>query len=235
MVGKHILVVEDDPAVARIVCESLQTEGYDCRQIANGADALASVQTDPPDLIVLDRVLPGLAGDEVIQRLRGNPDCRRIPVIMLTGKSEESDELVGLALGADDYLTKPFSVKRLLARIAAKLRHEAAEAMPREGMPTRSLTLDRTQSRVVVDQTAIPLSNTEHRVLAALMAARGHVLHRRQLSTLLFGEQGDPQERSIDEAVRELRRKLGPAAGCVQVVTPETYAFCAPPGQSAPA
>ena len=121
--ASNVLIVEDDSEVAHGFCgKRLELEGYFCGVATDGEEALTEVQQQSPDLILLDRMLPGIDGDEVIRRLKSDPRTQSIPIIMLTGRSDESDELVGLALGADDYVSKPFSFKRLMARIAAHLR-----------------------------------------------------------------------------------------------------------------
>src|SRR5262249_7306224 len=124
--GKTILIVEDEADLAELVSFQLQKEGYICRRQFDGNAALAEVQRDPPDLILLDRMLPKVSGDDVVQRLRRDPRTAGIPVIMLTAKVEETDELIGFAMGADDYVRKPFSMKLLLARITAVLRRKEA-------------------------------------------------------------------------------------------------------------
>lgn len=213
----------------------LEQEGYCCEQIADGDRALESVRTHRPKLVLLDRGLPGLPGDEVIRRLRADPRTHSIPVIMLTGKTEESDELVGLALGADDYVAKPFSPKVLLARIGVLLRRQNASEQENDRLPSNSIMLDRTQPRVYVDQTPVSLTAVEYKILAALIAAHGHVLERRQLITMVYGQKPPSNERVIEGQVGELRRKMGSAGGYIQDVADRGYAFCAPPGQRPPA
>ena len=233
--GYFILIVEDDDAVAEMLREYLQREGYVCERAAQGDQVLDLVRSCPPDLILLDRVLPGMTGDEVIQRLRSDPRSQAIPVIMLTGKSAESDELVGLALGADDYIAKPFAPKLLLARIAVHLRRRNAAERQDERLPISSIALDRSQPQVFVDKTPVQLTVTEYKILATLIAARGHVLDRRQLISMVFGKKAPSDERALEGQVEGLRRKMGAAAGYIQVVADEGYAFCGPIGQRPPA
>lgn len=233
--GRTILVVEDDEAVAGVVQQQLQREGYYCECVADGAQALSSVRRHPPDLILLDRVLPGLTGDEVVRRLKADPRTRSIPVVMLTGKDAESDELVGLALGADDYVSKPFSFKVLLARIVAQLRRQDTIEHRDEATEVKSIALDRRSPQVFVNKTPVPLSPTEYKILATLIAAGGRVLGRAQLVTIVYGEKTPPGERNIDGEVAGLRRKMGPAAGCIHAVPDDGYAFCPPSRQPAPA
>ncbi len=172
--GPIILVVEDSPEVAETLRELLEREGYAYEHAADGKQALAAVRRRPPDLILLDRMLPHVSGDEVLRRLRGDARCRHVPIIMLTGKSDEDDQLVGFALGADDYVSKPFSSKVLLARIAARLRDAAPADEESEAAVLGSVELDRRQPRVFVNKAAIPLTTAEYRLLAALIAAGVH-------------------------------------------------------------
>lgn len=232
---KHILIVDDDPDVAATLQDCLAHEGYRCERVADAEQALAVVLRQPPDLLLLDRVMPGMSGDELVVQLKNDPRTQDIPVILLTAKTEESDELVGLSLGADDYVTKPFSPKVLLARIGVKLRRRTADTEASSSLQARSITLDRTQPRVFVDNTPVPLTTAEYKILAALIAARGHVLGRQQLETMVFGKNAAQAPVGIEGPLDELRRKMGPAAGCIQSVAPGRYAFCYPSEQRAPA
>jgi len=233
--GQFILVVEDDAGVADVLQKHLEREGYYCQVVISGEKALASIREHAPSLILLDRVLPGMTGDEVVRRLKADPRTRAIPVIMLTGKAEESDELVGLALGADDYIAKPFSTKLLLARIAAQLRRQEVLEQHGEAPATATIMLDRRQPQVYVDKTPVKLTTTEYKILATLIAARGHVLACDQLQSVVYGKQPPPSECSIAGHVEGLRRKMGPAAGYIQAVADEGYAFCGPMGERPPA
>jgi DNA-binding response OmpR family regulator len=233
--GDLILIVEDDPEVASVLRKRLELEGFCCERAENGEQALDSIRAHRPKLVLLDRVLPGLPGDEVIRRLKSDPRTQSIPVIMLTGKADESDELVGLALGADDYVAKPFSPKVLVARIGVLLRRQNASEQDNDRMPSNSIMLDRTQPRVYVDQTPVQLTAIEYKILAALIAARGHILARHQLVTMVYGKKLPSDDRVIEGQVDELRRKMGSAGGYIQSVSDHGYAFCTPPGQRPPA
>lgn len=230
--GQTILIVEDDLAIAEMVQKRLKQEGYYCECVPDGERALASLRRHVPDLILLDRVLPGLTGDEVIRRIKADPRTRSVPVIMLTGKGDESDELVGLALGADDYVSKPFSLKVLLARIVAHLRRQETIDRRDEPAAVKSITLDRSHAQVYVDKTAVSLTSTEYKILATLIAAGGHVLGREQLVSMVYGERIPEEERNIDVHVEGLRRKMGAAATCIYAVSGNGYAFCPPPSRS---
>jgi two-component system phosphate regulon response regulator PhoB len=227
--GNSILLVEDETAVANILRKQLQHEGYFCEWVTDGEKALLSVRRHAPDLVLLDRVLPGMTGDEVVRRIKSDPRTQAIPVIMLTGKGEESDELVGLALGADDYVSKPFSFKVLLARIVAQLRRQASIEQRDEVADVKSVALDRRSPQVYVNKMAVQLSPTEYKILATLIAAQGRVLAREQLLTIVFGDKVQPGTFNIDGEVETLRRKMGPASVCIHAVSDYGYAFCPPP------
>ncbi len=233
--GKTILIVDDDDDVAEMLREQLEREGYFCHCVSSGERALTSVRQHRPDLILLDRMLPGMHGDEVVRRLKADPRSQAIPIIMLTGKADESDELVALALGADDYLGKPFSFKRLAARIAALLRRTDSAAEHDEGLIVKSIALDRSQAQVLVDQTPVQLTAIEYKLLATLIAARGQVLDERQLRAAVHGDDAPQDAHPIDGPIASLRRKMGPAAACIQPVSDAGYAFCGPPSSRTPA
>jgi two-component system phosphate regulon response regulator PhoB len=226
--GASILIVEDETDLADMLCYHLQREGYHCRRAADGQRALAEAQTQPPDLIVLDRMLPKLSGDEVAVRLKRDSRTAGVPIIMLTAKAEDEDELVGFALGADDYIRKPFSVKLLLARVAAVLRREKTAAGEREVVTAGPVVLDHGRHEVVVGGTVLDVTATEFRILAALMNARGRVLSREQLIDEALGRGAPVTNRAMDVHIAALRKKLGPAADCIQTIRGVGYAFRSP-------
>jgi len=226
--GKLILVVEDESDITDAVCYHLEREGYRCRRARDGEAALAEVRRSLPDLIVLDRMLPKLSGDEVATRLKRDPRSANIPIIMLTAKAEETDELVGFALGADDYVRKPFSMKLLLARITAMLRRDRAAAQIREVLSIGPVVLDRGRHEVTVQGRPVVLTATEFRILATLMAADGRVLNRDQLIDAVLGHDVAVTDRTIDVHIAALRKKLGPAGGCIQTIRGVGYTFRVP-------
>lgn len=226
--GKSILIVEDERDLLDVLCYHLEREGYRCRQAGDGEAALAEVQRARPDLIVLDRMLPKLSGDEVATRLKRDARTADVPIIMLTAKAEEVDELVGFALGADDYVRKPFSVKLLLARIAALLRRDHAARAQHEVLASGPIVLDRTRHEVTVEGRPATLTATEFRALAALMAGGGRVLERGQLIDAALGENAAVTDRTIDVHIAALRKKLGTAAGCIQTIRGVGYTFRLP-------
>ncbi|MBU0638349.1 MAG: response regulator [Planctomycetes bacterium] len=226
--NRSILIVEDENDLAEVLCYHLEREGYTCRRARDGNAALAEVQRHLPDLILLDRMLPALSGDEVATRLKRDPRTAAIPVIMLTAKAEETDELVGFALGADDYVRKPFSTKLLLARIAAVLRREQVAQAEHQVLSDGEVVLDRTRHEVTVGGSPVALTTTEFRILAALMAAAGRVLSRAQLIDAALGHGVAVTIRTMDVHIAGLRKKLGTAAACVQTIRGVGYAFRLP-------
>ena len=226
--GKTILIVEDEADLADILAFHLEREAYVCRRARDGEAALAEVRRSQPDLIVLDRMLPKVSGDEVIARLRRDPRTADIPVIMLTAKAEDADELVGFALGADDYVRKPFSVKLLLARVAALLRRERTTGDAREVLSGGPVVLDRGRHEVTVEGRPVTLTATEFRILAALVGAGGRVLDRGGLIDAALGQNVAVTDRTMDVHIAALRKKLGSAAKCVQTVRGVGYTFRVP-------
>ncbi|QOJ15770.1 MAG: response regulator transcription factor [Planctomycetia bacterium] len=226
--NRSILIVEDEAELAMAIEFHLSREGYKVRRVGDGATAIAEASRNPPDLIILDRMLPGLAGDDVVIRLRGDARTASIPVIMLTAKAEETDEVVGFALGADDYVRKPAPMKVLVARVAAVLRRREAGAKAQDVLSSGPITLDRARHEVTVDSVPVQLTATEFRMLATLMAARGRVLDREQLIDNVLGSGVAVTQRTIDVHVAALRRKLGSAAGWIHTVRGVGYAYRVP-------
>lgn len=226
--GKLILIVEDEADLAELIRYNLQREGHTCRCAGDGDSALREARRQPPDLILLDRMLPGTSGDEIASSLKRDPHTARIPIIMLTAKAEEADELVGFALGADDYVTKPFSMKRLLARIAAMLRRAETAAAAGELLANGPIKLDRGRFEVTVDDQPVGITATEFRLLEALMSARGRVLDRAQLIDSALGQGAVVTDRTIDVHVAALRKKLGSASRWIQTIRGVGYTFRQP-------
>jgi two-component system phosphate regulon response regulator PhoB len=231
--AKAILIVEDESDLADALSYHLEREGYRCRRARDGEVALAEVRRARPDLIVLDRMLPKLPGDEVAVRLRRDPRTADIPIIMLTAKAEDADELVGFALGADDYVRKPFSIKLLLARIAAMLRRDHAARQESEVLSAGPVVLDRGRHEVAVAGRSVTLTATEFRILAALMGAGGRVLDRGRLIDAVLGPNVAVTDRTMDVHIAALRRKLGTAAACVRTVRGVGYTFRVPTDENA--
>ncbi len=226
---KSILVVEDETDLANTLSYHLKRGGFACRLAGDGQTALAEAQRQPPDLILLDRMLPRMSGDDVAMRLRSDPRTARIPIIMLTAKAEESDELVGFALGTDDYVRKPFSIKLLLARIQALLRRQEETTQPAEVLAEGPFVLDRGRHEVTLDGRPVVLTPMEFRLLGVMMTARGRVLSRNQLIDAVLGTGAAVTDRTIDVHVASLRKKLEPAGNWIQTIRGVGYAFRVPP------
>jgi DNA-binding response OmpR family regulator len=206
-----ILVVDDEPKIVSTVRAYLEREGYDVIEANDGRKALELFHRQPPDLIVLDLMLPEVDGLEVCRQVRRVSDT---PIIMLTARQEDADKLIGLEIGADDYVTKPFSPRELVARVGAVLRRSrsAVPAEPSSRMVTGDLAIDEERFEASCRGAPLPLTTTEFRLLAALARKPGRVLSRAQLLDAL-GETYEGYERTIDAHVKNLRRKL--AAGGV--------------------
>ncbi|HOB76603.1 MAG TPA: response regulator transcription factor [Phycisphaerae bacterium] len=225
---KSILIVEDEADLANLVRHHLEQEGYECRTAFDGPTALAEARHRAPDLILLDRMLPGLSGDEVLSQIRHEHRGANIPVIMLTAKADETDQLVGFALGADDYVPKPFSMKLLLARVAALLRRAEAGKKDPEVLSVGPITLDAGRYEVTVAGRPVMLTTTEFRLLRALMAANGRVLSRSQMIDSVLGTGVAVTDRTIDVHITAVRKKLLQAGGWIQTIRGVGYAFRKP-------
>jgi phosphate regulon transcriptional regulator PhoB len=221
-----VLVVEDEPDIRNLVVLHLSREGYRCRTAVNGADALREARAQPPDLIVLDLLLPGLDGLEVCRRLRADPGTAALPVIMLTAKADEVDRVVGLELGADDYIVKPFSPKELVARVRAVLRRTRPVTTDRV-LRAGTLALDPSRHLVELDGAALVLTPKEFDLLQALMEASGRVLTREYLLDHVWGytRAGEIESRTVDVHVRRLRAKLGDEGRRVATIKGVGYRF----------
>jgi two-component system phosphate regulon response regulator PhoB len=216
--SKRILIIEDERDLAELVALNLERAGYEPHQAHDGRSGLARAGEIVPDLILLDIMLPELTGIEVAQRLRVDPATAGIPIIMLTAKATEADEVVGLTAGADDYVTKPFSLGVLLARIETVLRRSQA-AEPRSTELRAGPVEIRTDThRVTVDNEEVKLTLTEFRLLACLIEGRGTVLSRKELMRRAIGPGVRVTPRTIDVHVTALRRKLGEAGGMIETV-----------------
>lgn len=220
-----ILVVDDEKDLADLIRFNLARNHYRVLVAHDGETAVELARREHPDLVILDLMLPRLSGQEVLVRLRGDADTRGIPVIVLTAKSEESDVVVGLELGADDYVTKPFSVKVLLARVAAVLRRGTAPEEEGSILRAGPLAIDRGRHLVELDGEPVPLTLTEFRLLEALVSAKSRVLARDQLMARAIGEDVMVTDRTIDVHVTSLRRKLGNHRDLVETVRGVGYRF----------
>jgi DNA-binding response OmpR family regulator len=204
----RILVVEDDRDIAELIAHSLGKAGYDTHKVTSGPDALASARSAAPDAIVLDLMLPGLDGLDVCRALRADPATAGIPIIMLTARAEEADRVAGLELGADDYVTKPFSAKELVARVGALLRRAGRPVRPPSVLRYRSIEVDVGRHRVTSGQEDIRLTAKEFLLLRYLIENKGRVLSRDVLLSDVWGYQYTGGTRTVDVHVRRLREKI---------------------------
>ena len=203
-----ILLVDDEPKIVQLGRDYLERAGFSVASAANGEAALTAFRSRPPDLIVLDLGLPGPDGLEVTRQIRRASD---VPIIMLTARGEESDKLVGLELGADDYMVKPFSPRELVARVRAVLRRAEGRAGPAaDVLRVMDLTLDLPRQRLTVGDRPIELTATEFQLLAALARQPGRIFTRSQLLDAVHGVAFESYERAIDTHIKNLRRKIEP-------------------------
>ncbi len=207
--GKTILVVDDQANVRRLLREYLEEEGFHVVVAENGRDALYAARREKPDLILLDLMMPEMSGYEFMRTFTKEQDT---PIILLTAKLEESDKVLGLELGADDYITKPFSMRELVARIRAVLRRVEKGASDSEVLRVADITLDRGARTVTVGGRNVRLTPTEFELLATLMAAPGRVFSRAALLEAIQGVSIETMERAIDVHIRNLRTKIEPDA-----------------------
>jgi DNA-binding response OmpR family regulator len=204
--SKTILVIDDEPKITEICCDYLTAAGFAVITADTGPKGLALARKAMPDLVVLDLMLPGMDGLDVCRELRRESN---MPIVMLTARVEETDKLVGLELGADDYLTKPFSPRELVARVRTVLRR-VSEPGPAEMIRAGDLTLDRGRYHAILPDREVALTPTEFEILAALASQPGRVFSRAQLLTVARGVAFESYERAIDSHIRNLRRKLEP-------------------------
>ena len=203
----HILVIEDDDAIATLIQYNLEKEGYDVAIAGDGEEGLVQADERLPDLIVLDWMLPKVSGIEVCRRLRGRPESRNVPIILLTARGEESDRVRGLDVGADDYLTKPFSVPELNARIRAVLRR-IRPGLADDRLNHGDIVIDRVSHRVKRSGQEVHLGPTEFRLLDHFMQHPGRVFSREQLLDAVWGSDVYVEARTVDVHVGRLRKAL---------------------------
>jgi DNA-binding response OmpR family regulator len=204
---KTILIVDDEPRIAQIARDYLEKAGFSVMTAGNGVDALAMIQRARPDLVVLDLALPGMDGLDVARLVRRDSN---VPIIMLTARVEESDKLVGLELGADDYITKPFSPRELVARVRAVMRRSESAAERGDVIRAGDLVLDVPRMKTTVAGRSVDLTTTEFQLLATLVRHPGRVFTRAQLLDAMRGIAVESFERAIDAHVKNVRRKIEP-------------------------
>jgi len=223
---KTILVVEDHPETRDLLAYHLKAAGHATRTATSGQAALDIAQRGKPDLVMLDVMLPGdMDGLEVCRRLKQDPRTRAVPVIMLTALGDEVDRIVGLELGAEDYVSKPFSPRELMLRVKALLRRTAQQEAKSEGFQAAGLTIDFEAHTVLVDGQDAGLTATEHKILKELVASKGRVLPRERLLDTVWDTDFDGTSRTVDTHMRRLRGKLGPYADWIETVRGVGYRF----------
>jgi two-component system phosphate regulon response regulator PhoB len=226
MPKSKILVVEDDRALSEILVYNLDKSGYEVSLAIDGRDGLSQAQLKLPDIVLLDVMLPVMDGIEVCRRLRAKPETAGAIIIMLTAKTEEADQLIGFSVGADDYVTKPFSVRVLLERIKALQRRKSARIEEDNDIVSRcGITLDRRRYRVTVNEQLVELTKSEFRLLDTLIRQPGRAFDRSELIDSALGEDTLVLERTIDVHIRALRKKIGPDADAIETVRGVGYRF----------
>lgn len=207
---KKVLIVEDETDLVKLLKYNLEKEGFKVNYATDGTVALAEARRDPPDLVILDLMLPGLDGLEVCRQLRRNERFVRTPVLILSARSEEADRIVGLELGADDYVTKPFSTREIIARVRALLRRNEPAAPPRLRIHRGDIVIDPTAHSVYVAGRSVELSALEFRLLHYLASHPGMVFSRDQLLDNVWGNDRTVTPRSVDVYIRRIREKVEP-------------------------
>lgn len=221
-------MVEDDRSLEEVLVYNIRQAGYDVFFARDGLDGLRQAQNKAPNLIVLDLMLPVIDGLEVCRRLRADPRSQDILILMLTAKAEESDQVVGLSMGADDYVTKPFSVKILLERIKALLRRRESGQADNDVITSQGVLVDRFRHRVTVMDQLLDLTPSEFRLLNVMIRQPGRAFSRDELIDAALGEDTVVLERTIDVHIRSLRKKLEENANLVETVRGVGYRFREP-------
>jgi len=223
---QRILVVDDEPDLLELVRVNLAQAGFEVETASKGREALECVRRSAPDLIVLDLMLPDIQGTDVCRELRTDPEFAGLPIIMLTARADEVDRVVGFELGADDYVTKPFSPRELTLRVRAILRRRSRQIDGEEFLEHRGLRLDSERHRCFVENAEVDLTAKEFDLLKRLMRRPGRVLTRDQLLEEVWGHDVTVTTRTIDTHVKRLREKLGNAGAMIETVRGIGYRFC---------
>jgi two-component system phosphate regulon response regulator PhoB len=226
MANQKVLVVDDEEDILELLKFNLSREGYQVPCAASGEQALGLVRSENPDLVVLDLMLPGIDGLEVTRRLKNDPNTKNLPIVMLTAKGEEADIVTGLELGADDYITKPFSPRILVARVRAVLRRKIKEQLEETSvLRIHDLEIDPGRHEVLLNGRPVQLTFTEFGILNYMARRPGWVFTRLQIVDAVRGEDHPVTDRSVDVQIVGLRRKLGPAGKYIETVRGVGYRF----------
>lgn len=225
MPKENILIVDDEEDVLELVRYNLEKEGYAVQTATCGEDALKKTVNKLPDMIILDLMLPGIDGLTICKKLKADSRTQNIPVIMLTAKSEDSDVVTGLEIGADDYITKPFSPKVLIARIRRLLHRNIAQDLEKTPVKIHEIVIDPSRRQVMVKNKQVELTFTEFNILYALTKRPGMVFTRYQIVDVVHGQDYLVTDRAIDVQMVSLRKKLGPAGKYIETVRGVGYRF----------
>lgn len=228
MPNNKILIIDDERALADVLALNLQREGFETIIALDGREGLRLAQLQGPDLILLDLMLPGMGGLEVCRELRADSRTREVPIIMVTARTEETDEIVGLAVGADDYITKPYRIKVVIQRIKKELRRRQTTPDDQALIESQGVVIDRVRHRAVCQGEELDLTPTEFRLLEVLLRQTGRAFSRHELMDAAIGEDSMVLERTIDVHVKSLRRKLGAAGDLIETVRGVGYRFHEP-------
>jgi two-component system phosphate regulon response regulator PhoB len=222
----EILIIEDDRSLADVLAYNLRQEGYEVHMAYDGMDGLTQAQTRTPDIIILDLMLPVMDGKEVCRRIRSDPQMRDVMILMLTAKADESDQLVGFSLGADDYVTKPYSVKVLIERIKAlDRRRRISQDADQDVVCLAGITVDRRRHQVKVEDRPLQVTRSEFRLLDTLIRQPGRAFRRSELISSALGDDAIVLERTIDVHIRAVRKKLADRSDVVETVRGVGYRF----------
>jgi DNA-binding response OmpR family regulator len=225
----RILVVDDEPDIVELIRHHLIREHYEVVTASDGSAALAQARATPPDLVVLDLMLPGVDGLEICRKLKSDTRTANVPIIMLTAKGEESDAVIGLSQGADDYVRKPFGVKELVARVAARLRAAEQRAEDAKVLRFGDLLIDSVKHEVQLDDEPLHLTLTEFKLLRHLVRHKGRAFTRNELLNAVLGRDAYVIDRNVDVHVATLRKKLGPYGEYIQTIRGLGYKFSEEP------
>ncbi|MBN3039849.1 MAG: response regulator [Candidatus Omnitrophica bacterium] len=222
MANERVLIIEDDPDIVEMISYNLQKEGYKIISALNGEDGLYLARRQRPDLIILDIMLPERDGFDICKTLRNQEATSQIPIIILSARSQEADKIVGLELGADDYVTKPFSPRELLARIKALFRR-VIQVQPKKRLEIGELVIDTLKHKVTVSSKLVSLSPREFKLLDYLARKSGLVCSREEILDKVFGYESDVYDRTIDAHIKSLRKKLKKARDYIETVRGSGY------------
>ena len=215
---KRVLIIEDDKDIVELVRYNLANEGFQVNAAFDGSSGLNSLKKSPPDLLLLDLMLPKLSGLDICREVRRDDSLNRLPILMLTARGEEADRVVGLEMGADDYVTKPFSPRELVLRVNAILRRGKGDAVEEKKLSIGAITLDPARHQVDVGGKPVRLTSVEFKLLSMLMRRQGRVQERDRLLNEVWGYESVIDTRTVDTHVRRLRQKLGKAADAIETV-----------------